>query len=710
MLEYLSVEKQEISKSKLLLYILIAYGVNIVIKMILYYQVMDNPEYFYNGSVIPLWTADSGLYGFYANQLIEGSNYPLISEYMPAYFLYWIHGLTGISIDNLLYFAPIFLSSLIIVPAILIANIYRFAYIGLYAAMIGGVTTSYYYRTHLGYYDTDILNVFFPFLSITFLIYTIESKRLIYSLITFVILVLFTLWYHVALPINLSIILIFLTYILLFDRKNTMLYQALIIISISILPLSLLYKFIAVVLIYIGFVTFHRYPKIDYRYYLGTLFISIIVAVTSIDSSKYTTRVMDYVDKKEFIEVQSSEGSIVKFKSDLDTVAEARSVELFFFSHQVSGTILFFILATIGYIILLIRYKSFILTLPLVIFMFASMFVGFRFSIYGVMIYTFSLIFAIYIFRNILIKYVEYSSKISNAIIYTFIVVIAFYHINNILQYNQTRLKPASFVKTEDITQIKYFASHVNKKSFMINWWDDSWPLWYYTNIKTLIDNGKHQQDNYIVSKILLSDNQEFVKNASIFFTEKFFEGRGKGYFRVMDYFLREYSVDVLDEMASKEFTLPQRKKETFIFLHREMVTKLTFLESFSNIDLSSGQQLSSNILGHSFLRERLDNSKDKVLILSGSIDISNGILELYQKRLQIASLSSMEQSKLKMYKEYPKSSSDIHVVIDGGLVLLMTQRMYQSFFIQAFYLNNYDGDKFEKVAATKNFMILKVK
>ena len=194
--ELLKLEEDKFNNKTLLIYIFISYFFAILVKLILFYQIKDNSSYFYHGEIIPLWTPDSGLYGFYANELLSGVSYPFSAEYMPGYLLYWIVNITGLSLNNALFFSPIFFSSLVVIPIILIANSYGLGKIGFYSTLFGSTMASYYYRTHLGYYDTDMLNLFFPLLSIYFLIRLVDSRKIVYGVFGIFSLILFHLWYH----------------------------------------------------------------------------------------------------------------------------------------------------------------------------------------------------------------------------------------------------------------------------------------------------------------------------------------------------------------------------------------------------------------------------------------------------------------------------------------------------------------------------------
>ncbi|MCH9740799.1 MAG: dolichyl-diphosphooligosaccharide--protein glycosyltransferase subunit STT3, partial [Epsilonproteobacteria bacterium] len=241
--ELLSIRENHVNHQTIIFYILVAFFFSVSVRVFLYYQISDYNDYFYDGSIIPIWNLDAGLYGFYANQLLNGTLYPLNAEYMPGHFIYWIVLLTGFSVDNVLFFAPAFFSSLIIIPILLLTKHYHIPKIGLYTALLGSIMSSYYYRTHLGYYDTDILNVFFPLLAIYFLVKLVDSKNIMYALFASITLIGFDFWYHSAEAIIISIIGIYLIYALLFEKTYVYAYQALFILVFTLLPLLFIYKF-----------------------------------------------------------------------------------------------------------------------------------------------------------------------------------------------------------------------------------------------------------------------------------------------------------------------------------------------------------------------------------------------------------------------------------------------------------------------------------
>ena len=705
-----TLEDKQKNLKQLFFYILSAYVLSIAVRLFLYYQASDNANYFYNGNIIPLWTADAGLYGYYANQILSGVSYPFVAEYMPGYLLSWIVNLTGISLNNALFFAPAFLASLVVIPMILIANRYKMVTFGLYSAFIGSIMTSYYYRTHLGYYDTDVLNLFLPLLAIYFLIKLVEDKNILDALYASLMLISFSLWYHSSSAIILTIIAFYFLYILVLDRKETLFYQSLFLILISLLPLAIAIKLTLLISLFILFFYLKKSIEIDYKYYLLAIILGLVALSFSIDNSLYYERVDNYINKSSSIELTTQEGAI-KLKSTLNSVLEAKGISWQTMTKRVSGTMLFFILALFGYIALLVKHRSFILTLPLALLALLSMVAGLRFTTYGVMIFAFGLVFGVHlIFNLLLVKWGEFSEKISQIASGIFLLLVITFTFNTIFNHNRYSLSPTLFNSTDDMKKLDELKSTLKKDDFIMTWWDYGWLLWYYTNNKnTLIDNGKHQQDNFIVSKILLSDSQTFTKNASLFFVEKYYEGMAKGSSKVMDYFTQNYPMSYLNELKKEDVTLPSSKRDVYIVLHKYMLTSLGTIESFSNLNLKSGKNYNSNFINMGYLHQKYDSSQKIINTNNFSINLQKGEIASKAGNMKVKKISLIEEHKIKFEKSYHVSNGS-NIIIHEGQVLLLKPKLYNSFLIQALVLGNYNRDYFEKVSQTDNFLILKIK
>jgi len=699
--------KQFLAVKGTLFYILLSYLFSILIRLILYYQISDNSSYFYNSEVIPLWTPDSGLYGFYANQLLHGVSYPFISEYIPGYLIYWIVNLTGFHLNSVLFFSPIFFSSLVVIPIILLAYNYNLAKIGFYSTLFGSIMTSYYYRTHLGYYDTDMLNVVFSLFSIYFLIRLVSSQKIIYAVVSSIVLILFHLWYHSSASIILSIVITFILYTIIFKRKEIYLYQSIIIISIATIPISIIFKIILLLVLSILFLKINKYKKIDYRYYISLFTILLVAVLFLTDISKSYERADNYLNKDNLIELHSKEGTL-KLIGDLKIVSEARGIDFSVLAHRVSGNTVLFIMALFGYLALLLRYRSMFLTLPLLFLTFISLWAGLRFTIYGVAIFAFALVYAIeLIFYNIL-RLKNFSYKISNILVILSILPIIIFSIFSILKYNK-KLSPFYFSSTEDIKALDRLKNSSTSNDFIIAPWDYGWPLWYYSNISTIVDNGKHAEDNFIVSKILLSESEQFVKNASLFFVNRYKRDSSS---KIMKSFIKDYSIEYLQKLEDKNYILPKIDKDTYILLHRSMLDTYESIEEASNVNLRTGKKYRSNLYNKIFLSKEY-NRTQKILATTTqlSIDIENGrILSTNPNEdANIKEITIAKNSKIEFKKHY-NSPNNIYIIIDGRKVLITNKKLYNSFLIQALVFDKYNHQLFTEFAKTKNLLILKVR
>jgi hypothetical protein len=652
-------------KINILYYIIISYIFNILLRYILYLQIYNDSSIFYNGEIIPIWTPDASLYGFYAKQLLSGVIYPFTSEYIPAYLIYYLVKITGFSLENVLFFAPAFLSSLIVIPIILIAKIYNLENIGFLSTLFGASFVSYYYRTHLGYFDTDLLNLFFPMFSIYFLIKYTHTKYIKYILYALIWLLLFYFWYHSSLMIIISIVFTFLVYLYLFD------------------------------------------DEIDRKYiFLGTILSIIFLYIfgfLSID------RVLDYLSKNNDILIQGLDGNRLVFNSALKYVAEAQSIGFDMFVKRVSGNFIYFIISIFGYVYLVLKYRSFLLTFPLIFISFLSIQAGLRFTIYAVPILAFSLVYGInLIFNFILVKWGEFNKKISNLAVYIFTMFIVLNSTSNLVRYN-LRLEPFYFSNSSDINALKKLDRVSSQKDFIVAPWDYGWPLWYYADISTIVDNGNgYAEDKYITSKILLSDSNTFVRNSTLFFINRYKRDSNSP---ILQSFLKEYPISYFDKFNNIDFNISSIDRDSFILLHKDMLTQTyRAIENSSNFNLSSGERHKSNLYNIFFLKEIFSGNMLLRTDTRFKIDLEKGMIisSNFRENARAKEIVILNGDKIEFRKKY-NTKNDIYILIQDRVVLVMNRKLFNSFLVQALFLNNYDRKMFREVSKSENLKILKV-
>ncbi|WP_285905630.1 STT3 domain-containing protein [Pseudodesulfovibrio pelocollis] len=117
----------------------------------------DHPELWVAGERI-LATHDAYYWLAKAKGLGQLAGYPL------AELAAWVHGLAGIGLGDIGFWTPAVLGSLVGVVCFLWGWLLGGVNAGVLAGLIGGLTPGFFYRTRLGYFDTDLFTLLMPML------------------------------------------------------------------------------------------------------------------------------------------------------------------------------------------------------------------------------------------------------------------------------------------------------------------------------------------------------------------------------------------------------------------------------------------------------------------------------------------------------------------------------------------------------------------
>ncbi len=559
----------------------------LIIRFVVYFQLNKS-------GIAPLWASDGGLYGYYAKEILAGNITTFKQDYVPAYLLVFCVKFLSISLDKAIYFLPAFLSSLCVIPILLIGYIYKIVRFTFWVSIFGSITYAYYTRSFLGYYDTDSLNIFFSYMIVAFLIAFVEKKDYKYLFYSICFAILFLLWYHSSKVIVFSLFINFILYILI-DKKRYYLILGLIL-----------------------FFTFFYFFDMD-----------------------FFKRVGDYLFKKDNIQFLSHNGNKLFFKSTLLTISEAKPLYINKLGKYLSLNNFFLSLSLIFLILFYKVKKSFFLTLPILFLTILSIKSGIRFAEYGTYLVAFGLVYFLFIIKNI------------NKFLFIVGLIIVFSIYLNIIIEKNKRLHPIFSYNSTKI--LKSFDKCLTKKDFILTWWDYGWPLWYYTKANTLIDNAKHFEDNYIISKLLFSSpNQTYI--LSKYLMQKC-KTRRCNLCKII------YKNKTPKEFERSVRDINLTNKSIYFFFHKRMIKISKVMLSFSNRDLQSGKKL------------------------------KKGILKLYR------------------YPHYKNKKTSLHKIIyKNKYVILCDDKIYNSFFIQVFLLKKYDKQKFQLIDSNSEIEIFKVK
>lgn len=641
-----------------------------VLQSIFLFAIKDNPNIYLNGNFVPLWTHDAGLYGFYAKKLLSGAVYPFSSEYMGGWLLYGLVKITPFSIDQIIFFAPTFFSCLVIIPIVGIFNLFKLQKVGFFAGVLTTISLGYYYRSFFGYYDTDILNLFFPLLIIWGLIGFSYTKCRFYALLGAFSMLGFSLWYHSYIAIGAGIAIVWVIYTIAFERDNLINYLIFLMLIVPFFNIDIWIKITIILLLFAScFQRFFTRSK-----YLPFIFIAfVLMASFFIDIEKIYQRANQYISKSTYIK-----SSDLSFINTLNTVLEANSISFEKFTNLVTPNIFFALIALFGFILLSLAYRQFLLLLPLGFIGFLSLVAGERFVLYGVVIFSFGIVYFLY-------KISFGFSKYKHQIFLALLGVTTLFYLWDIIQFSKTK-KP--IFNSSEIQVLHKIPK--NKDNFILTWWDYGWPLWYETGAQTLIDNGKHFEDNFIISKLLFSTNQTFVANASKQSVKLFKEARKNGSYKLMPYLLKNKTPNQALSLLAKP---TQTKIPIYWYLNKNLLWIGNSIELFSNIDLKTKKQKNKNIMVY------LKNSN------SVKFDKNSGILLLNGQKFNIQSYTNLEKKEFKTYK-----GIDLHYIQMDTHFFICTSNIYNSFLVQALIFHRVDKNLFQIISYDKNSIILKVK
>lgn len=642
--------------------ILYAFITTILIRLILALQTQDSPWHTLNGKFLSILSPDPAFHGYNAKLLLEGidKEFSLISSLI-AFLVQ-----SGFDINSVMYFAPAFFSSLIVIPIILLLSLYKLPKMESYLfGVFSGIGFGYYSRTYLGYFDTDTLNIFFPLMILYSFIATIKTRNIFYLLIALISSYLFYKWYHQALMIIAPMIGIFILYILILNYK-----------------LLLKYKFPIV----------------------GTIILICIAVFYKVDNSLFQTNIERYFHKETFLNTVINGNITYNMIKPMDLVSEARSYDIETLANRLLGNSFLVLIALIGYIIAIVKERTFILALPLLALGFASYSLGIRFTMYANQVLIISYLFFLLFITNKLYCKFSYSAiKIVAPIILTIPLAISLY---NSTKFWNTKVAMPVFTP-QQVQVLETLKTKTKSSDYIVTWWDYGWPIWYYTGMKTLIDNGKHHQDNYVVSRIFMTDSQKEANHAIHLFYETYNNVKvGPSFNRVIS---KYKDVDKVYKLLQEKDLIKKKKSEKFIFIPFQMIKTLYTIYTFSNLDIKTGKPYPKNIFV-----ENIPSHEDKsaVYMTNGNkIDKINGYFVTKENQFYIRNIYTITQNGFKKTIDTKKGhDKGLHMILYNKKFYIMDDKFFNSLAIQLYFFDKYEPKYFEKLFSTDQVKLYRVK
>lgn len=632
-------------------------------------------------------------------------------------FTFLLAKILPVKFESIIFYMSVFLAPLIAAPLILIAREYKILSAGVAAAFIASILPAYYGRTLAGYYDSDMLNVTFPMLIIWALIRLADKKDENFVLAP-IITVFYDWWYQSSYALNSAIIVMFLLYTLVFDRKNLVSYKAMILMLFAVTNFDAYYGGEDLVVNYVlilklGLICgLYALMKIKPQIFgaktlalLAAIAIALFAAFGGIDP--IFGKISFYINRSVYSEVVQ-----LRFFNTGSTIVEMIGTDFNKFVSTVSGNILTFLLSIIGIILLIVKFRSSLLAMPMLGLGFLSFAGGERFIMYAAPVLAFGFGYFVYFMLNS----VQIRVWLKNFAFFAFTCLALFSNFDNIFSY-----RPVPIILGKAVQALDELKNRTNRDSYALSWWDYGYLIRYYADINTLSDPGPMQSGDFIfpISFSLIEDqtasanmarlNTEYVKMR---FDKKFDKNVTSTLIQMQKDYGEPNVNKFLASLDDKNFKLPQKTTDVYYVLLPQMVRIIPQIVKFSMLDLVTGKPFETP----SFYMGTIYNQKD------GSIDIGSGfklpsdepefVLDDGEKKpIHSWYKVNLKGGKTEITSKIIDENAKVRVVIllHYAVALLLDKKLFDSTFIQLFLFENYDKELFEPVVLDPTVKIYKL-
>ncbi len=686
-----------------ILFIVVAFLFSVAIRMIWLYQFSGYEQFYFNGQFM-INTNDGYAWAEGARDILSGVSQPndlskinSSTAQLTALFA----KILPFSFESIILFMPVFLSSLIVIPIILIAKSLKNLEMGFIAALLASIAWSYYNRTMVGYYDTDMLNIVLPTFLLWSIIWALRTNEDKYLLITALEILLYRWWYPESYALEFSFFALILIYTLIYERKNLYNYKLL---ALMLLAMPMLDEMIRLVMVLAVFFALKQEKLQKYVYYIFAMAVVVFLAAGGINP--IIGKLNSYVFKESVSSVQ--QGLNLHFFNVMQTVREAGQIPFETFANRISGSVITFVFSMIGYIYLAYRYKVMLIALPMIGLGFLAYVGGLRFTVYAVPPLALGVAFLIVEIAN---KMADKKLKYITMAVLTLAVL--YPNITHVIAYKV----PTVFTKDE-VKVLDKLKDIADREDYVVAWWDYGYPIRYYADVKTLTDGAKHYGSvNFPVSYILTHSQEEAAKMArlDVEYTEKnYVEKRAMTNIEMMSVDAGfDDTNDFLLSLGTDDVKLPQKTRDIYLYLPFKMLNIYPTVGAFSNIDLMSGEKTKAPFFYIS--RKFRDTGKTIELGRGISIDKKTQTIHIGANKVPMRRFVRTYYDKTMKLKKDVQTldfSSPISVIYmsNYNTFLVVDETTYNSLYIQLFVLEDYKKNLFEEVISTPKAKVYKLK
>jgi len=691
-----------IKKYEVYFYILFAYLFSIGIRYIWVYQFGGTESFMWNDQLM-INTNDGYYFATVVKDMLYGTNpdNQLLSVALDTYpgtiySIYYAAKVLPFSLDTIILYAPAVIASLIVIPIILTMRLYNMTQVGFFAALLASITWSFYNRTMVGYFDTDMYALVFPVFILYFLMKFLKDNQLLDTFIAAIVTSLYVVFYPQGYAAITALFIAFLVYGILFIRVNKQpFYASLVLMSIVLVKIMLLVKLGVIIAMFIllnkGFL------KEDKKvFYLAI--VAVLIFIFTGDGYALMLSKISWYTKT------GVESGSLHFYDVAQTIREAGKIPFETFANRISGSIIAFVIAMVGYVLLVAKKKEFLLFIPLIGIGFFAYVGGLRFTVYAVPAMAIGAVYFFYFISKQFVKEVKYqylTVAVGTAVLLSS-------NINHVIGY-----KVPTVLNKQEVNDLEKLKKISTPKDYTLSWWDYGYPIWYYSNTNTLIDGGKHHQDNFLISKILFSTSANLTANLSRVAIEEYCSQKLE-YSPVAREILKDIKPNsYFKELSTDAYIAPKKTRDIYLYLPYRMLNIFPTVGVFSNLNLKTGKQKRKIIF---YPTQPVGERNGQVVMANGIIfNMLKGEVNIGNKKIKIRHFDIVALDK----DALPHVDSKL-AHLDGQMsivflksynkMIVMDNKTYNSAYVQMFMLGKYDKNLFELVVSSPYSKIYKVK
>ena len=621
-----------------------------------------------------------------------------------------------VSLNSITIYMSVFLASLVAVPIILIAKEYKILGAGIIAALLATILPGYYMRTLGGYFDSDMLNIVLPMLTIWALIRLTQNGSQLNLILPAVFMALYSWWYPSSYSLNLAIMGMFLFYTLIFDRRNEINYKATILMAVAVINFKTYYGDYTII---VNYILLLRIALIASLYFLmikipnsqnkkilwisGGLVIALFIYFGGLDP--VLSKMKAYLGKS-----AGKVSGTFYFYGVGNTINEVANTDFMKFMGYSSGNISIFICAMAGLILMFIKFRSFILALPMLLLGFLAFFGGVRFTMYITPIIAFGFAYFLYFTLN----YFEIRVWLRNSMLIVLTCLALLPSLDYIYKF-----RVAPVLMRGAVAPLADLKNKADREDYVVSWWDYGYLIRYYADVKVVADPGGRQFGDYAFLTAF-SFNKDQISSANMarlnveYIERRMNENFSSSLLQMQKDYNEPDINKFLKSLEDKNFKLPQKTREVYYYFVPHMLDILPNILKFSTIDIATGREFWTPFIHVGY---DIRMGKDGVSIIVNdectlpSADpeylIFNGKKEPINSYYQVGEVNG---KLVKLSKQIDKNSN-LYVIFlpDYQRILILDKKVFESAFIQLFVLENYDKDLFEPVYLSNYARIYKL-